>query len=152
MPDFIFLPLGNGSLFLGVYFGLQDLKRSGLISEFPKIVLVQAENCSPIYLAFERKENLIPDFEFKTTIAEGIAIRNPRRGKEILKIVYENKFLVMAVKEEEILDAQKELANFGLFVEPTSSVSYAGYKKFKINNKKVIKPLIVLTGSGLKSI
>ncbi|MBC7194402.1 MAG: threonine synthase [Caldisericia bacterium] len=152
LPDSIIIPIGNGSLILGVITGLHDLMRSKLIKSFPKLIGVQSENCAPIYEAYKRKSDKIPKIEKRKTIAEGIAISNPLRGKEILKAIYETKGEVLTVKEEEILIAQEELGKRGIFVEPTSSVQYAGFKKYikKLNKKE--STVIILTGSGLKSL
>ena len=150
LPDSIIIPIGNGSLFLGIYKGLQDLKRGKVINRFPKIICVQAENCSPIYEAYKNKSFEVKKFEKKETVAEGISIANPLRGKEILKAIYENSFEVITVNEEEILLSQKELGKLGIFVEPTSAVQFAGLKKYiKYLNEKE-KILCILTGSGLK--
>jgi threonine synthase len=152
LPDSIIIPIGNGSLIIGIMIALKDLMRSKLIDSYPKIVGVQSENCSPIYEAYKRKIFDIPKIEKKNTIAEGIAISNPLRGKEILKIIYETDGEVITVNEEEILIAQKELGKLGIFVEPTSSVQFAGFKKYIKNLNKKESIVIILTGSGLKSL
>jgi threonine synthase len=57
------------------------------------------------------------------------------------------------VEEEEIMEAFRELAGKGFFVEPSSAVAYAGYKE-QVNNKEVPKDaltVLVLTGTGLKT-
>lgn len=152
LPDSIVIPVGNGSLLLGIYKGLQDLKRGKLLDRFPKLICVQAENCAPIYESYKNKSFEIQKFEKRETVAEGIAIANPLRGKEILNAIYETSGEVITVNEKEILLSQKELAKKGIFVEPTSAVQYAGLKKYiKYLNKKE-KIICVLTGSGLKSL
>jgi threonine synthase len=58
------------------------------------------------------------------------------------------------VEEDEIFNAFIELARKGFFVEPSSAVAYAAYKK-QLKNKGTSrdeKALIILTGSGLKTI
>ncbi len=152
LPDSIIIPIGNGSLILGVITGIYDLIRSKLIKAFPKIIGVQSENCAPIYEAYKIKSFDIPKIEKRETLAEGIAISNPIRGKEILKSIYETKGEVLTVTEEEILNAQEELGKRGIFVEPTSAVQFAGFKKYirNLNKKELI--VVILTGSGLKSL
>ena len=57
------------------------------------------------------------------------------------------------VEEEEILHAFIELGEKGLFVEPSSAVAYAAYKK-QLKNKETSKDnktVIILTGTGLKT-
>jgi threonine synthase len=57
------------------------------------------------------------------------------------------------VKEDEIFNAFMELARKGFFVEPSSAVAYAAYKK-QLKNKEASKgdkAVIILTGTGLKT-
>jgi threonine synthase len=57
------------------------------------------------------------------------------------------------VEEDEIFNAFRELARKGFFVEPSSAVAYAAYKK-QLKNKDISKDdeaIIVLTGMGLKT-
>jgi threonine synthase len=57
------------------------------------------------------------------------------------------------VEEGEIVSAFKELARKGFFVEPSSAVAYAAYKK-QLSSKEVSNfdsAVIILTGMGLKS-
>ena len=57
------------------------------------------------------------------------------------------------VEEDEIMEAFLELARRGFFVEPSSAVAYAAYKK-QVRNKEVSRDgstVIILTGHGLKT-
>ena len=42
--EHIFVPLGNGTLFLGVVFGLEHLLASGVIEKMPKVIAIQSEH------------------------------------------------------------------------------------------------------------
>jgi threonine synthase len=69
------------------------------------------------------------------------------------KQLKEAKGNAVMVEEDEILDAFEELARKGFFVEPSSAVAYAGYRK-QLELKEASKKdqtVIVLTGSGLKT-
>jgi threonine synthase len=57
------------------------------------------------------------------------------------------------VEEDEIMEAFLDLARRGFFVEPSSAVAYAGYKK-QLRHKVVSSEdstVIILTGHGLKT-
>ena len=84
-PDTLVLPIGHGTLFLGVYLGFKELKEAGLIRKIPKLVGIQSASCAPLYLAFKEGKDEVPSIEKRETIAEGIAIATPVRGKQILK-------------------------------------------------------------------
>ena len=45
--EHIFVPLGNGTLFLGVVFGLEYLLASGMIEKMLKVIAIQSEHCAP---------------------------------------------------------------------------------------------------------
>lgn len=152
LPDTIILPVGSGSSIIGLYIGLKDLKRSGLIKKFPKLIGVQSKKCAPIYEAFVKKEDRVKKFKIGKTILEGISNPEPLRGKEILKSIYETNGDVIIVSDKEAITSQKELGKMGIFVEPTSAASFAGVKKYINGLKKDEKIVVVLTGSGLKSL
>jgi len=149
IPDILFIPVGNGTLLIGSYIGLKELQQENIIDRLPRIIGVQAENCAPLENAW-KKQRKIPLFQaMKETIAEGIAIANPTRAKEILHAVKETNGDIISVTEKEILDALDYTRRKGFYVEPTSAAAIAGFKKsFTRKNDLVVVPL---TGHGLKT-
>jgi len=149
-PDAVVLPVGNGTLLLGAYIGFNDLLHARIIEKMPAIIAVQAENCAPLYSAFTHDLDGVPKVITKETIADGIAIAEPVRGREIVAAVRKSLGTFVTVSEEEIRRALLELGLRGYYVEPTSAATIAGLKKYL----KVLPPgeLVVstLTGSGLK--
>jgi len=150
VPEAIIFPTGHGTLLLGTYFGLCDLKEAGLIGRLPKLIAVQSEACAPLYCAFQAGRDDVPPLEAKETIAEGIRIVRPVRATEILRAIRATGGEVITVGDEEVRLAQRALARQGLFVEPTSAAAVAGWLKLKSHaNGPVVIPL---TGSGLKAL
>jgi threonine synthase len=86
-------------------------------------------------------------------VAEGIATPRPTRGPEVLRAVRESGGSVVAVEEAEIVQALRDLARRGLYVEPTAAAAAAGLTRLLASG--VIRPredtVLVLTGSGLKA-
>ncbi len=147
-PDAIVLPVGHGTLLLGLHRGFRDLLEAGLVSSVPALYGVQARNCSPLFEAFRLGLEDVPEYTPKPTVAEGISIARPLRAKEILQAVRETGGKILAVEEEEILRARRELALRGFFVEPTSATAAAALDHLLLPGKTIVVPL---TGSGLKS-
>lgn len=149
MPSHLFIPVGNGTLFLGVMKGLEHLFNSGLIHKIPQIVGVQTETVSPLYNTFYAREKV--SSSVKETLAEGIAIGEPMRAEEIL--AYSKKYDVQIIRapEDRILEGQDYLAQRGIFVEKTSAVSMAGYWQYIEKYGKLEETLLPMTGAGLKS-
>lgn len=153
MPDVLVIPVGNGTLVLGTYYGLKDLFNAGLISKMPQIIAVQSQNCAPIYKAFVEKRDYVEEIQTTPTLAEGIAIAEPKRGKQILAAIRATKGKIIVSPEDEILNTMKSLSNKGFFVEPTTAATFAGYAKYVEQDKSLLnkKVLIPLCGSGLKA-
>ncbi len=151
-PDTLVLPIGHGTLLLGVYLGFKELKEAGLVKKVPKLVGVQSAACAPLAKAFKEGREKIPRIEKRETIAEGIAIAAPVRGKQILTAIRETGGEVLAVREEEISGAVKEMGRRGHFIEPTSAATIAGLKKYLGKKGRRETVISTFTGSGLKSI
>ncbi len=150
LPDAIAMPVGQGTLFLGMYRGFQRLLEAGIITRIPRMIAVQSEKIQPIVQAFESSRDEVTPAKPDYTIADGMAITTPVRGKEILAAIRESKGKAVAVTEEEIEEARKELASNGLFVEPTSAAPFAAVPKFRSSAGERV--LVMLTGSGLKKL
>lgn len=151
-PDSVVVPTGYGASFLGAYRAFQSLVAGGAIERLPRLHLAQAANCRPIDAA-SRAETWSSDDQ-RPTIAEGIASSRPIRTAELLRALRESGGCTDAVPEEEILPAQDALAARGLFVEPTSAVAAAAYRR--LVERGAIQPtercVVFLSGSGLKAL
>jgi threonine synthase len=127
------------------------LYKSGLIEKMPRMVVVQAARMAPIVMAFQQQTSQLAEMDLNAiTIAEGVVVAKPVRWKKMLSEYQNNKWIGVAVQEEEILPARQHLARMGFFVEPTSSLAVAAlpsvYKYAKPGDTIVVS----LTGSGLK--
>jgi len=147
VPDALIIPVGSGSLLLGVFKGFQNLASLGLISETPVIYAVQGYSVQPVYKAFKGCE----EEGEASTLADGVAVPNPPRLQEIVSAVRASKGDVVLVGNSEIEKAYAELWERGFTVEPTSAIVHAAFLKLldKLKGKRVAS---ILTGSGLKMI
>jgi len=154
VPDLVVVPTSSGGNFSAIWRGFKEFYELGLIDRLPRMVCVQSEGCAPIVEAFKSRSGLKP-WPKPKTIAHSISNPNPilASGRRVLRILDECEGLAVAVSDEEILEAQKQLAVMeGLFVEPASAATVAGLKK--LVEESVIdrdeKVVCVLTGLGLK--
>ena len=127
VPSVLVLPVGNGTLVLGAYYGFQDLLRAGLIQQLPRILAVQAEGCAPLARAFQQGKEVAAPVVNAGTEAEGIAIAAPARSRQILAAVRETRGIIITVSDEAITSARATLAQRGFYVEPTAAAPYAGF-------------------------
>lgn len=149
LPDSIVLPVGNGSLLIGLHQGFDELRQIGTIDRIPKLHAVQATAVSPLAAAFRNHEPP-PVAE---TIAEGIAVAEPPRLKQMLSAVRETGGTATSVAELEIANAHRDIGRRGLYIEPTSAVPFAALSRLVARGMiaEGERVLIPVTGSGLKS-
>lgn len=150
-PSKVFLPVSAGTLLLGVIDGFKHLAESGVTETLPHIIACQTGQVSPLYHLFK---NLAYHPPLKiTSIADALVSVDPPLLSLMVRNLKEVNGDAIMVEENEILDAFKELATRGFFVEPSSAVAYAAYKK-QLENSKISaddKTVIALTGAGLKT-
>ena len=146
----IIVPVGQGGLILGLARGFEAIQQSGLIKRFPHLVGVQAQACAPLWALLNYGAAGLNWTTEGETIAEGIRIRYPLRGDQIISLIENKQGRIVVVSEEEILVAHAELAKRGFLVEYTSAVVWAALDKIPAS---IPTPIIaILTGSGLKSL
>ncbi len=151
IPAHLFLPLGNGTLFLGVVKGLEHLLASGCIERMPKIIAIQSERCAPFAEAVKTHSPVPAPVTPTPTMAEGIAIGVPMRGREILEAIYKYQMELVTVPEGRILEARSTLARQGIYAEHTTAANLAAYWNYCEQHGKTPDSLLTMCGAGLKS-
>ena len=153
-PDNVIIPTGAGSNVLGCDIGFSELLRHGEIAKLPRLYAVQPAHCSPIDACFKAGCDTLMPFEPKPTIAEGTAIAQPVRLKEVLTAIRRSGGGTVTVSEDEIIAATRDLPReTGLYAEPTCAGAAAALVKLAADG--TIKPdemtVVLLTGTGLKA-
>jgi len=151
-PDVLVLPVGHGTLLLGANIGFKELKEARMIRRIPRLLGVQSASCAPLYRAFQKGWTEPRPIEKRETVAEGIAIAEPVRGRQILDAIRQTDGEILTVTEKEIGMALKEMGRRGHFIEPTSAATIAGLKKYLGKKRRRETVVSTLTGTGLKSV
>jgi threonine synthase len=153
-PDEVVVPAGNGTLLLGVYAGFRELRGAGLIGALPRLVAVQAAACNPLERAWRAGAEVatpVSPVAPGDTAAEGIAIAAPARSRQMLAAVRATGGRFVAVSEEGIAAARRQLAHRGLYVEPTAAATYAGLIAHLAEEPGDRDIVWAVCGAGLKS-
>ena len=130
VPERIVLPVGNAGNISAIFKGFRELESLGFIESIPKMTGIQAEGAKPIVDAFEKGWERITPYESPETVATAIRIGNPVNAVKALRAIRESGGLALSVSDDEIVEAQKDLARIeGIGVEPASAASIAGLKK-----------------------
>jgi threonine synthase len=150
-PDWYVVPVGQGVHLLGVWLGFRRLKAAGLVDRLPRLAAVQARVLAPVCCAFEAGLDTVPGIEPATpSVAEGLAIAEPVRGRRLLQAIRESGGICVAVDENAIQVAQRHLAHQGFYVEPTSAAAVAALPTVAELARPGQVVVVPLTGSGLK--
>jgi len=153
VPDWVILSVGDGCTIAGVWKGFKDLYQAGWINRLPKIAGVQSTGCCPLVDAFLEDRPWTPKEE--NTIADSIAVGVPRNPDKALNAVRESGGMMVAVSDEAIMEAMRELGRTsGIFGEPAGVTGTAGLKV--LVEKGIIgadeKVVSIVTGNGLKDV
>jgi threonine synthase len=151
-PDTLILPVGHGTLLLGAYIGFRELREAGRVKKIPRLVGVQSAACAPLFKGFVGGLDEPQSIRKRETLAEGIAIAEPVRGKQILKAIRETGGEILTVTEKEIGPALREMGQRGHFIEPTSAATMAGLRKYLKGKRGKEVIVSTLTGTGLKAV
>lgn len=153
-PDAVVCPVGAGSILLGLFLGFSELAAAKLIRKMPRLFAAQAASVSPVYRAFhDGAADVAPVAAPRPTLAEGITLPRPVRGRQVLDALRTTDGGVAAVSEAEIRDGLRALGRAGVCVEPTSAVVLPALDHLADAGR--IRPeervVLVLSGFGLKA-
>lgn len=121
-PDVHILPVGNAGNITAYWLGYREYRHLKKSTKLPRMVGFQAAGSAPVYL-----DHVVDAPE---TIASAIRIGNPASWDGARTALRDSLGAIDIVTDEEIVEAQKLLASHeGVFVEPASAASVAGFLK-----------------------
>lgn len=150
-PEWIALPAGNLGNAAAFGLALVEAHRLGLIERIPRLALVQAAGAAPFARSFaddfRTRVRVVPD-----TLASAIAIGDPASHDRAVHAVRDTNGVVLAVTDDEIMEAKRTVDSSGVGCEPASAASVAGVRRLVAEG--VIAPdarvVALLTGHILK--
>lgn len=153
-PVAVVIPVGAGTLLLGIWKGFRELRDWGLIRRMPILIGVQPDGWDSVTQAFKQgEEEIVPRFGGET-IAHGVALGDPGvDGKVALRAVRESGGAMVSVDDAAVRWAQAQLARReGILAEPSGALSLAG--AVQARDEKIIDAedpvVVIVTGHGLK--
>ena len=154
VPDWVVAPLSSGGMVSALYKGFLELKELGIVQYVPRIAVVQPEDAQPVVSAFEKSEETIRrvNHEF-TSIVRSLGNPYPPSGNRVLRLLRELDGTAMAVPDEEVTAAQRDLARMeGILAEPAGAIALAGLRRLiklgKVNKDE--KVVLIVSGFGFR--
>jgi threonine synthase len=155
LPDVIIYPTGGGTGLVGMWKAFEELEELGWLenTKRPRMVSVQADGCAPVVKAFEAGAAFCDFWTKAHTIASGLRVPKSFADALILQDLRDSNGTAVAVSDQSILEAQKELGKLeGIFAAPEGAATYAALKELIRRGWVQSDEHIVMfnTGSGLK--
>jgi len=134
--DYVFVPIGNGSLISGIGNAVKDRTNNTKI-----VGLIPSESPS-MFLALNNK-----NFENQTadTIADGLSVRNPVIDSvNLVKKIVDD---VLLVEEDLLMKSMKSFVDYeNLLVEPSAAITLAGFVQYRHKFPDQSKICFIITG------
>ncbi len=155
LPEVIVYPTGGGTGLVGMWKAFKEMEALGWLesSARPRMVAVQAEGCAPVIRAFHSGAAACEFWEGAQTLASGLRVPKSFADREILRDLRESGGTAVAVSDEEILQAQRRLAQAeGIFAAPEGAATLAAAIRLAESGWLQPGERVVLfnTGTGLK--
>ncbi len=150
VPDWVAVSVGDGCTIAGIWKGLVEMQKLGVIDRLPRLLGVQAAGVAPIKEALATGE--LPSVGDGTTMADSIDVQAPRNWRKAVRAVSESEGVIVTVSDDEIIEAVRLGGRYGLFAEPAAAAALAGVVS-AIDSKTIAgddRVLTMITGSGLK--
>lgn len=155
LPEVIVYPTGGGTGLVGMWKAFREMAVMGWLENknLPRMVAVQSKGCAPVIEAFHSSSLTCDFWEGAHTIASGLRVPKSFADRLILSDLRESNGNAVTVSDEEILEAQRALAETeGIFSAPEGAATLAGLSKLLNQGWIQTDERIVLfnTGTGLK--
>src|ERR1051326_3029758 len=154
LPDWIIYPTGGGTGLVGMWKAFAEMEALGWVGEKrPRMVTVQSSGCAPIVRAFETGQRHAEEFPNAATAASGLRVPKAIGDFLILDALRESNGAAIAVSDEELLAAVKEIGSAeGVFAAPEGAACLPALRK--LIERGEVKPdervVLFNTGAGVK--
>ena len=152
VPDVIIIPGGNLGNVSALGNGFDMMLQLGLITKKPRIVLAQAQNANPLYVAYRNGFKEFKPITPQKTLASAIQIGDPVSVTKAIKALQQFDGIVEQASEDELSDAAALADRTGMYSCPHTGVALAVL--LKLVEKQVIsktdKTVVISTAHGLK--
>ena len=146
-PESVFVPSGGGDSISGIWRGFVDLYKTGQIDELPSLYACQAAAACSLVAAYETEAREVQPVEAGPSIA--LSIIDGRSGDHGLRAVRDSGGGAIAISDDEIRGAIEIGSRNGIFMDPASAASIAGYLRFSAAAQSPPSTAVcVITASG----
>jgi len=152
MPDAVVMPVSSGGHASAAWKAVRETTAAGLLDDPPRLYFVQASACAPVADAFARGDDAVTRLEadeVDETVAYSIANPDPPSGTRALRAARNAGGAVLAVDDDAIRTARRDLAAAGMRVEAASATTLAGLRRLRERDEVDAGEHVVLVATGV---
>ena len=151
VPDVVVIPGGNLGNVSALGAGFDMMKRLGVISKLPRIVVAQAAAANPLYRAYKNDWHFEP-ITATPTQASAIQIGNPVSIDKAIRTLKRYRGIVEQATEKELADAAAKADRTGMYNCPHTGVALAVLIKLRKSGQisGSERAVVISTANGLK--
>ncbi|MEU6717492.1 pyridoxal-phosphate dependent enzyme [Nonomuraea sp. NPDC046802] len=147
-PEAVFVPTGYGELLYGVHKGFAELCALGLTSRLPQMYACEPAARAPLAKALDLG---LPATTVHGGATSAYAIGTTVSSYRATVAVRDSGGRAVRLTDEEMADAQRELARLGMWQELSASAGVAGLRQMVASGTRFEGPVVCLcTSSGFK--
>lgn len=152
-PEYIAVPVGNGTTLGGIYLGFRSLYERGLADRIPKFIASSTANGNPIVDSWrKRKKHVIvldPTELRESTVNEPLISYKSFDGQIALDAIYASKGFAVPVTDEEMIHCSRMIEKYeNISVLPASCSAMVAASKILRRHSSNSECVVVLTGRG----
>jgi len=154
LPDAIVYPTGGGEGTIGIWKAIGEMLEWGWLpadTKKPRMIIAQADGCSPLVRAFKAGEEKATPWENPTTHASGLRVPGPLGDRLTLRTLRESGGDAEAVSEERIRSGTFLLASkSGIDAAPEGGAALEATRQLVLAGRLAPESEVVVfnTGSG----
>jgi threonine synthase len=152
-PTKIFHPAAGCMSIVKMWKGFGEMRQLGLAPGSPALVACQPEACAPIVKAWQAGASSVSAVAKGKTVASALAFADPGDlGDATLDALLRSNGGAVAVSDDALLAAWRDLGRLGIFSEPSGAISLAGALELARAGNLDREDVLVLnvTGTGFK--
>jgi len=150
-PEFVAVPVGNGTTLSGIFSGFRRMKRDGAISDLPRMVASSTSNGNPVVDSWNRGSrkviDLNPETIHETAVNEPLIAYRAIDGQNALDAIYESRGMAFYVSDFDMVRYSRIAEDLeSLSVLPASASTIAAAHSRLGNCCRGSEIVVVLTG------
>lgn len=152
-PEYLAVPVGNGTTLAGIYRGFRKMHSSGITDRIPRVIAASTSNGNPVVTSWKRRKKKImtldPESLSESAVNEPLISYRAYDGQLALDAIYESRGFAVPVTDDEMLHCSGMIERYErLSVLPASCSAMVAASKVLRKSEPKAECVVVLTGRG----